>query len=61
MIETTKQEKAKLKIAKNTFNSVRKNHPTVYNNLRDEMIRTLVKSNTPDWASVRFTITKAGV
>lgn len=61
MIQTTKQEKQKLKIAKNTFNSVKKNHPVVYNSLRQEMIRTLVKSQTPDWGNVRFTVTKNGI
>lgn len=60
-MQTTKQEKEKLKIAKNTHKSVKTNHKVLYNNLRDELIRTLVKSTAPEWNSLRFTITKAGI
>lgn len=61
MIQTTIQEKQKLKTAESTFKSVKRNHKVLYNNLRDELIRTLVKSNTPDWSSLRFTVTKNGI
>lgn len=55
------QDKHKLKIAKSTHKSIKRNHRVLYNNLRDELIRSLVKSQTPEWNSLRFTITKTGV
>lgn len=57
----TKQEKQKLKVAKNTFKSTKRNYPQLYRQLRDENIKTLVKSDTPNWGNVRFTITAKGV
>lgn len=61
MIQTTKQEKQKLKVSKSTFNSVKRNHPLLHKQLRDEVIRSLVKSNTPEWNSLGFNITKSGI
>lgn len=54
-------EKLKLRTAEATFKSVKRNHPVLHKSLRDELIRTLAKSKTPDFGSLRFTITKGGV
>lgn len=57
----TIQEKQKLKTAKSTHKSVKKNYPLLHRQLKDEMIRTLVKSKTPEWSNLTFTVTKHGV
>lgn len=60
-IKMTAQERYKLKVAMSTFRSTKRNFPKLHAQLRDAMIKTMVKSETPDWNSLRFTITKQGV
>lgn len=56
----TIQEQIKLKTAKSTFKSVKKNYPHLHKELRNEVIRALVKSD-PNFGSVSFIITTKGV
>jgi hypothetical protein len=57
----TTQEKTKLKTAKTTFKSVRKNYPLLHAQLRNDMIKQLVKSESPNWGGLNFKLTKSGV
>jgi hypothetical protein len=55
--EVKLKEKAKLKTAKHTYESTRRNHPVLFNQLRDELIRTFIKHKAqPSWLT-KFTIT----
>lgn len=57
----TTQERTKLKTAMITFKSVRKNYPLLHAQLRSDMIKQLVKSNTPEFGALNFKLTKHGV
>lgn len=57
----TTQEKQKLKTAMNTFKSTKRNFPLLYSQLRNDTIRAMVNSTTPNWSALRFTVTKNGI
>lgn len=57
----TIQEQTRLKTAKSTFKSTKKNYPHLHKELRSEMIRTLIKNETPNWGSTNLIVTKQGV
>jgi hypothetical protein len=57
MTEERLKERAKLKTAKSTYESTRRNHPVLFKQLRDEVIRGFIKhKEQPSWLT-KFTIT----
>jgi hypothetical protein len=51
------KERSKLKTAKSTYKSTKKNHPVLFKQLQDEFIRAFIKyKEQPTWLS-KFTIT----
>lgn len=55
------KEKKKLKVARSSYSSIKKNHPNLFSDLRDETIRAFVKAKTPNWGGLRFSITANGL
>ena len=54
------KEYNKIKTAKSTHSSIKRNHPVLHSNLRSEVIAAIVNSN-PDFGSLQVKLTKHGV
>ena len=61
MIHKTEKEKSALKIAKKVLNANKREYPVLHKNLRDEVIKVVVNSPTPDWGGLQVKITNNGV
>ena len=56
----TNAEKLSIKTAKAQFNTARRNK-FVHNETRNDLIRLFLGQPVPNWASIRFNVTKLGI
>ena len=58
-IEQKERERVLLKVAKSTYKRIKSS--TRFNETRDKVLKQIIESNSPNWGSIKLTVTPRGI